>query len=125
MTDSGGLGGYSVEPHLFVVFGGTGDLMRRKLLPVLRRLSSLGVLGTKRALLAIGRQGDLGDEGFREWARQALRDAGAPEEDISGLEDARVFYQGLPDGDAGDYARLAARIEEVEAHCDLPGNRAF
>lgn len=125
MTRSSGLEGYAVEPHLFVVFGGTGDLMRRKLLPALRRLASLGVLGQKRAVLAVARDTHLGDEGFREWARQALRDSGAPEEDIARLEDARLFYQGLPDGDAADYARLAKRVEEIETRCDLPGNRVF
>ena len=30
---------HQVEPHLFVVFGATSDLMRRKLLPALYRFS--------------------------------------------------------------------------------------
>jgi len=125
MTDPVELQGYAVEPHLFVIFGGTGDLTRRKLLPALRRLASLGLLGEKHALLAVGRDADLGDEGFREWARKSLRDAGAPPDDLDALKDARIFYQGLPAGDVSDYARLAQRILEIEARCALPGNRAF
>ena len=39
---------HQVEPHLFVVFGATSDLMRRKLLPALYRFSEQ--YGTQKAL---------------------------------------------------------------------------
>ncbi|MFV1987327.1 MAG: glucose-6-phosphate dehydrogenase [Gemmatimonadota bacterium] len=125
MADSTGLECYEVEPHLFVVLGGTGDLSRRKLLPALRQLRALGVLGDRRAILGVGRDGDMTDESFRRWIRSALRESGAPEEDIAELDEARVFYQGLPSGDAADYERLARRVDDVELRCGLPGNRVF
>ncbi|MDH3735368.1 MAG: glucose-6-phosphate dehydrogenase [Gemmatimonadota bacterium] len=125
MTDGSPLQSYQVEPHLFVVLGGTGDLARRKLVPALRRLASLGVLGSRRAILAVARDADLDDLGFREWVREALRESGAPEEEIDRLGDARLFYEGLPKGDRGDYARLARRVREIEQQCELPGNRVF
>ena len=123
--DAGPLEAYSVEPHLFVVLGGTGDLARRKLLPALRRLASLGVLGDRRAVLALARDEELDDDAFREWAREALRESGAPDEEIDRLGGARLFYQALPNGDEADYERLSRRIREIEDRCGLPGNRVF
>ena len=124
MTEAG-LDAYQVEPHLFVIMGGTGDLTRRKLLPALRRLATLGVLGERRALLAVARDTDLTDEDFREWARQALRDAGSPASDVERLDGARLFYQPMPDGSPTDYQALAERVRAVEMACDLPGNRVL
>ncbi len=122
---SPGMSRYEVEPHLFVIFGGTGDLTRRKLLPAMRRLAGLGVLGKKRALLAVARDTDLDDDGFRDWARQALRDAGLSDEDVTRLDEARLHYQPMPTGDAPDYEALSRRIVDIERENDLPGNRAF
>ena len=59
-----------VSPHVVVLFGATGDLARRKLLPGLARLAEstlapdLRVVGTS--------LDDLDDDGFREFARAAL-----------------------------------------------------
>ena len=122
---SPGMTRYEVEPHLFVIFGGTGDLTRRKLLPAMRRLATLGVLGDERALLAVARDTDLDDEGFRDWARQALRDAGFPDEEVSRLDEARLYYQPMPTGETADYEALAHRIAMIEKRHGLPGNRAL
>ncbi len=118
-------GQHNVEPHLFVILGGTGDLTRRKLLPALRRLASSDVLGEQRAVLAVARDTNLDDEGFRVWAKQALQDAGLPDEDVQRLDTARLHYQQMPNGDAEDYAKLATRIREIERSHGLPENRAF
>ncbi len=116
---------YDVEPHVFVIFGGTGDLTRRKLLPAMRRLASLGVLGERRALLAVARDTDLDDRTYRAWAREALEAAGFPPEEVARLAEAQIFYQPMPSGDTKDYEALAARLEEIERTLGLPGNRVF
>ncbi len=117
--------GYQVEPHLFVVLGGTGDLTRRKLLPALRRLAKLDLLGEPRGILAVARDTDLDDESFRKWGQSALEDAGFARDDVAGVYDARLYYQPLPDGSAADYEALARRVHEVEERCGIPGNRVF
>ena len=43
---------HQVEPHLFVAFGATSDLMRRKLLPALYHFSEQ--YGLERRLLLVG-----------------------------------------------------------------------
>jgi glucose-6-phosphate 1-dehydrogenase len=59
-----------VRPHVVVLFGATGDLARRKLLPGLFHLSQAGLLPECRV---VGTSlDDLGDRGFRCHARSAL-----------------------------------------------------
>jgi glucose-6-phosphate 1-dehydrogenase len=123
MTD--GTTGYRVEPHLFVILGGTGDLTRRKLFPALRRLARQGHLGRARGVLAVARDTDLDDESFRAWAREALEDAGFGPEELAALDAARLYYQPFAKGDDADHEALRKRIEEIESTCSLPGNRVF
>jgi len=59
-----------LEPHVIVLFGATGDLARRKLLPGLFHLELAGLLPECRI---VGTSlDDLDDDGFREVARGAL-----------------------------------------------------
>ena len=61
-------------PCVLVIFGGTGDLTRRLLMPALRNLRRDGLLAENFALIGLGSR-DIGDEGFaRAWStsRQAL-----------------------------------------------------
>ena len=61
-----------VHPHVIVLFGATGDLARRKLLPGLLRLSRHGLLPEYRV---IGTSlEDLDDEGFRAFTLQACQE---------------------------------------------------
>ena len=64
------------EPSLFVIFGGTGDLSRRKLLPALARNEAEGHLNDRFRVIAVGRS-PKDDEVFRNTAREALEKAGA------------------------------------------------
>jgi glucose-6-phosphate 1-dehydrogenase len=66
----------SARPHLIVLFGGTGDLACRKLLPGLLHLSNAGLLPECRI---VGTSlDDLDDEGFRELARKACLEFARP-----------------------------------------------
>ncbi len=115
-----------LERHLMVVIGGTGDLMRRKLLPAMRRLTERGALHGRVVLLASGRRAGFDDQSYREWAREALDEAGVPiDADGSGWCDHCLHYQSVGDQQPEDFRRLKQRIEELEREHDLPGNRIF
>jgi glucose-6-phosphate 1-dehydrogenase len=58
-----------LKPHVIVLFGATGDLAKRKLLPGLIRLHNSGLVPECRIIGAS--LDDVDDEGFREIARQA------------------------------------------------------
>ena len=65
-----------VEPHVFVIIGATGDLTRRKLLPALYHLRDQGVLETRNTLIVGAALPEVGEDGFRLWAREGLHKAG-------------------------------------------------
>ena len=112
-----------VDPHLFVIFGGTGDLAERKLLPSLFRLISDEAAGDRCVVLGVSRQ-DVGDAAYRDWARAALVDSGIGQEAVQRWAETNLHHQAL-DGSAAGFESLRKRIEEIEAEHGLPGNRVF
>jgi glucose-6-phosphate 1-dehydrogenase len=64
------------DDHVVVLFGGTGDLSRRKLLPGLFRLAQAGLLPQRYRIIATSR-GELTDQAFREFAKTAVEEFGA------------------------------------------------
>ena len=113
------------EPSLIVIFGGTGDLSRRKLLPALARLVAAGHVSSGCHVLATGRRDSYDDASFRRLARQALAAADLSDETASALCASRLHYQATGAGTAEDYARLAARILALEQEHGLPAHRVF
>jgi len=113
------------ERHLFVVFGATGDLMQRKLLPVLYRLSSGGRLPGGTVVLGVARR-PMDDAGFRAMATASLLagHVGSPES-VGAFCAGTLFYQAVPDESAPSFAGLRTRIEQLEKDQGLEGNRIF
>jgi glucose-6-phosphate 1-dehydrogenase len=87
-----------------VVLGATGDLSRRKLLPALADGEQRGMLPLGTRIVGVGRQ-DLGDEGFRALASEALSARGHEHALGGRLAYARADLQ------AGDFTELAAQLE--------------
>lgn len=110
------------EPHVFVIFGATGDLMKRKLLPALYRV--LAEDGADQAyLLGVARH-PISEPGFRQMAEAALAEAGHEGPEIRSWCANRMFYQSA-EGGPNDYTRLRDRIEVIERDHGLAANRAF
>jgi glucose-6-phosphate 1-dehydrogenase len=112
-----------VDPHIFVIFGGTGDLAERKLIPSLYRLIAGEEVGERCVVLGVSRK-DLGDERYREWTRQTLAAAGLEVGETRVWCDNNVYHHALSEGAEG-YESLRRRIEGIEAERGLPGNRVF
>lgn len=113
------------EPHVFAVFGGAGDLAKRKLLPALCRAAMEDRLGVGTVILGIGRDPEMTDDDYRQLVREALAEGGIAEADEDAWCDRCVYYQSIGDGDAQDYADLRVRIESIEAEHGLSGHRAL
>ncbi|WP_188969514.1 glucose-6-phosphate dehydrogenase [Deinococcus aerolatus] len=62
------------EPATMVIFGVTGDLSRRKLLPAIFGLWQDGLLGSAFNIVGVGRQ-DMTDEQFKDYALKALQES--------------------------------------------------
>ncbi len=111
------------EPSLFVIFGGTGDLSLRKLLPALCRLDAENQLDPRFRIVAVGRS-DVEESAFRNKAREALGRAGLPKADVDATV-ARIHYQPLHEGGPADYHALADRLAALGHEHDIPPNHAF
>src|SRR5687768_6609873 len=114
------------EPCALVVFGITGDLARKKLLPAVYDLANRGLLPTNFALLGFARR-DWDDQDFAELSRDAAREfARTPwrEEVWEQLATDITFVQGsFDDDDAFD--TLAATLGKLEGSHGIGGNAAF
>jgi glucose-6-phosphate 1-dehydrogenase len=104
------------EPCLVVIFGGTGDLTRRKLVPALYDLACIGCTSPHFDVLGIGRT-KLTDDEFRS----RLREGAANSKDTRNFSDdgwndfAKRLHYLIGDADHPDfYAQLKARTEEMQ-----------
>jgi len=113
------------DDQLFVVFGGTGDLMERKLLPALYRLSRGSENVGRTQVLGIARSTDFDDASYQSWALEALREAGLNDPDMREWCEEHLGFQSIRDSTTEDYQRLADRIRSDEEENNLPGNRVF
>jgi glucose-6-phosphate 1-dehydrogenase len=114
------------EPCALVVFGITGDLASKKLLPAVYDLANRGLLPTNFALLGFARR-DWDNQDFAELSREAARKhARTPwrEEVWEQLAADITFVQGsFDDDDAFD--SLAATLGQLESTHGIGGNAAF
>jgi glucose-6-phosphate 1-dehydrogenase len=114
------------EPFTLVIFGATGDLAARKLLPALYGLWHNRFLPPKFAVLGVGRR-DKSEDAFRTDVRTAVatfrQDAPAADGWDGFL--SSVFYQRADLTTAEGMLELARRVQGLEANQGLPGNRLF
>src|SRR2546423_11411065 len=73
-----------VEPSVIVIFGASGDLSKRKLIPALYDLSHAGCLKRNFAVLGVG-QAPWSDDEFRA----TMRAGAAASEDVDNFADAK------------------------------------
>ena len=119
--------GRAAEPCAVVIFGASGDLARRKLIPALYRLVQERLLPAEFAVVGLGRT-PMTDEEFREKMRAAVVEF-SESKSVDG-EVWRSFAAGLqflPSNiDRPDcYAELARRLEQVDRERGTQGNRLF
>ena len=93
-----------------VLFGGTGDLAWRKLMPALFQAWRHGKLPEGGRIVAISRQ-ELSDEGYRIWLKERfaeVEDAKRPSDEEFGRFAELLHYLRLDLSKADDYQRLSA-----------------
>ncbi len=113
----------TVQPTLFVIFGATGDLAGRKLIPALYSVVSRGELDGFYVLGAA--LDELDDTTFRQHVFERVDQRDVDSAALRRWCDERLYYQPMPDSSEGSFETLAKRIQAVEQELKLPGNRAF
>jgi glucose-6-phosphate 1-dehydrogenase len=117
-------------PVLIVVFGASGDLAKRKLIPALYHLAHEELLSD---YIIVGfARSRYSDEEFRTMMLEGLREHMGSEHRNGGVDDARwrdfvqhLYYQTGNYDDSEAFRRLGQRIDELEAAHQTGGNRLF
>jgi len=103
-------------PTTLVIFGASGDLTRRKLLPAIYRLSRRGRLPAQFAVVGIAR-GAMTDDEFRDQFRESLNEfasASAAADQVAASLAERMYFISGETNDTTLYERLAARLREID-----------
>ena len=113
-------------PCVLVLFGVTGDLSRKKLLPAIYDLANRGLLPPGFAVVGFARR-DWEHEDFRQLAHDAVKEhARTPfrEEVWNQLSEGIQFVPGTFDDDAA-FETLAKTVKELDEKRGTGGNYAF
>jgi glucose-6-phosphate 1-dehydrogenase len=114
------------EPCALVVFGVTGDLSRKKLLPAIYDLANRGLLPADFVLLGFARR-DWGDGDFESMAKKAAKEHARTEwkdEVWDRLSGNITFVPGSFDDDNA-FDELAKTLKELSDSHGIKGNAAF
>ena len=105
--------------QVLVIFGASGDLTKRKLIPALYDLYTQKLLPQKFAVLGASRT-VLSDDDFRKRVSEFLP-AGENTEPFKEM----LFYQQVSNERAGDFIPLKNRLSEISKDLQIPGNYIF
>jgi glucose-6-phosphate 1-dehydrogenase len=121
-----GLERIPVHPTTLIIFGGTGDLAQRKLLPAVYNLAHEGALPERFNLIGTARR-DMPDEEFRNFAREAITKYSRrhPDDKVLSSLLGRMRYVGAPFDDPKGYDEIARLAGEMDDEAGLPFNRTF
>jgi glucose-6-phosphate 1-dehydrogenase len=120
------IGGRSAAPCAVVIFGAAGDLTERKLIPALYNLARQRLLPDGFAVVGFARR-EYDDDKFRSYLGAELQKFIGADFD-QGIADwlaSRIHYVAGSFDDKAAYARLAAKLEEVEREHGTRGNVLF
>ncbi len=114
-------------PATIVIFGGSGDLSKRKLVPALFELDSEGQLAPGTAIVGYARTGE-SDETYRAEMRAAVlefaRKKPVDEEKWKAFSSRLFFFRGDLN-QTRHFVDLKARLQALEKERGLEGNRVF
>jgi glucose-6-phosphate 1-dehydrogenase len=113
------------EPAVVVIFGASGDLTKRKLLPALFHLEQSGLLPAEFAVVGVARR-PLQDEFAKDMREGILQFGGVKEGDkkLDGFME-RVSYYAMNFDDPEGYGKLKTLLEGIDGQHGTKGNRLF
>jgi glucose-6-phosphate 1-dehydrogenase len=123
----GSIYGGTAEPCAIILFGASGDLAKRKVIPAMYDLAQNNSLGERYAILGFART-PMNDDTFRSTVGEAAKTIS----EVGPIDPARwndfasnMHYCPGDYADQSSYARLAKGLAELDAEKKLGGNRLF
>jgi glucose-6-phosphate 1-dehydrogenase len=114
-------------PTTFVIFGASGDLTKRKLVPALYSLMRDRLLPSPFNIVGVARR-EISDDTFRQQMREAVDKYARrrPVEDALWKSFSEgIFYVSGTFEDPATYQKLKKRLAEIEGQRDTGGNRVY
>jgi glucose-6-phosphate 1-dehydrogenase len=111
------------DPTVLVIFGASGDLTSRKLMPALADLEKQHFLNEKFTVVGVART-EMSDDDFRTRMTESVPEGG----DQWGKRAAQFRYVQGEYGDPGLYERLKVTLAEIDVHYGISpgmGSRVF
>jgi glucose-6-phosphate 1-dehydrogenase len=114
------------ESCILTIFGASGDLTQRKLMPALYALAVRRLLPEPFAVVGAARS-EVSDDDFRERMKEAVQKYGRDEFDQEVWDElaARMFYATLDFSDEAGEDALEARLTEIDRTCRTGHNRVY
>jgi glucose-6-phosphate 1-dehydrogenase len=114
------------DPVTIVIFGASGDLAKRKLLPALYHLQAGGYMPERYAVVGFSRT-PLSDDAYRESMLAALREQVKGETPVPADNPIiqALHYQAGDADNPATFQALKTRLEAIEKERGLPGHRLF
>lgn len=109
------------QSHILIIFGASGDLTKRKLIPALFELYQQRLLPEKFAVLGVSRT-EISDEVFREKMREFLPSA---EGETLELFLKLLYYQAIETSTPDEFPKLETRLEAMGQALGIPANYIF
>ncbi|HET8821275.1 MAG TPA: glucose-6-phosphate dehydrogenase [Thermoleophilaceae bacterium] len=121
-----GLERMPVHPTTLVIFGGTGDLAHRKLLPAIYNLAHEGALPERFNLIAVSRS-EMDNDEYRKAARVSIEEHSRRPSDPQVLEKLleQVRYVAGTFDEAAVFAHLTEELAKFDEEAGIPFNRIF
>ncbi|OOH90377.1 glucose-6-phosphate dehydrogenase [Pasteurellaceae bacterium 15-036681] len=112
------------DNNCIVIFGASGDLTYRKLIPALYHLYKIGRLSENFSVLGVARS-ELSDDSFRQKMRDALVELEGASGEILDKFCSHLYYQAINTSDVVDYAKLLPRLDELHDKYGTGGNTLY
>ena len=124
---SGSIYGGSAEPCAIILFGASGDLAKRKVIPAMYDLAQNNSLGERYAIIGFART-PMNDQSFRDTVGEAAKTIS----EVGPIDPAwwdtfasNLHYTPGDYADQNSYAQLAKCLAQIDAEKKLGGNRLF
>jgi glucose-6-phosphate 1-dehydrogenase len=117
----------TAEPCIVVIYGASGDLTKRKLVPALYRLTQERLIPAEFAVVGVSRSKMTHDE-FRAKMKEAIisfSEAKRVDEDVWASFAKGIFYLPGDISDPNSYHELRALLEDIDRERGTAGNRVF
>jgi glucose-6-phosphate 1-dehydrogenase len=116
----------NVPPCAIVIFGASGDLAKRKLIPGIFEMAREGLLHDQSYVVGFSRS-QMTDEQFRRDCYESIRKfaRGGMDEALWKKLEPRLFYTAADYGSAADHDRVAEQLKKLDGQFGASGNRLF